>query len=61
MLKQFEVRNFKNFKQPLVFNFTAGNYTFNESNVKEGCVRAAVIFGANASGKSNLEIGRAHV
>lgn len=54
MLKQFEVRNFKNFKQPLVFNFTAGNYTFNESNVKEGCVRAAVIFGANASGKSNL-------
>lgn len=55
MLVKFEVENFKNFKDKLVLSLdrTKG-YEFNNHLIKDGIVRGGVIFGRNASGKSNL-------
>ena len=55
MLIRFEVENFKNFKDKLVFclDKTKG-YEFNDYLIKDGILRGGVIFGKNASGKSNL-------
>ncbi|CAB5495995.1 hypothetical protein THERMOT_424 [Bathymodiolus thermophilus thioautotrophic gill symbiont] len=54
MLEKFSVTNFKNFNEKLTFDFTASDYQFNPQSVKEGLVKTAIIYGANASGKSNL-------
>ena len=55
MLIRFEVENFKNFKDKLIFclDNTKG-YEFNDHLVKDGILKGGVIFGKNASGKSNL-------
>ncbi|CAC9563543.1 SMC domain protein [uncultured Gammaproteobacteria bacterium] len=54
MLEKFSVTNFKNFNKKLTFDFTASDYQFNPQSVKEGVVKTAIVYGANASGKSNL-------
>jgi AAA15 family ATPase/GTPase len=54
MLKTFKVNNFKSFEEELFFDFTAANYAFNSQCVKSNLVKTALIFGKNASGKSNL-------
>lgn len=54
MLKTFKVSNFKNFEEELFFDFTSASYTFNPQCVKHNLVKTALIFGKNASGKSNL-------
>ena len=55
MLIRFEVENFKNFKEKMVLclDKTKG-YEFNDYLIKDGILRSGVIFGKNASGKSNL-------
>jgi len=58
MLKRFSVENFLSFNQEQVFDLTAGKTTvlkehvskFNDVNI----LKTGVIYGANASGKSNL-------
>lgn len=63
MLLQFSVKNFKVFKDKVTLSFIASNYdqtTREEENIykheKYGfrILKSAVIYGANASGKSNL-------
>ena len=60
MLVQFKVKNVLSFKEEAVLDMTAINaYKEHESNVidiglKERFLRVATIYGANASGKSNL-------
>lgn len=55
MLKRFEVKNFKNFKENFVFDLTdTKNYDFNKECVKDGMVSKGIIYGPNGCGKSNL-------
>lgn len=64
MLIEFSVGNYRSFKEPVTFsmvaaNLRAKNKELNDSNVfiaKEGLklLKSAAIYGANASGKSNL-------
>lgn len=63
MLIQFSLRNFKTFKEKTVLNMIASNYdksTREKENVTQEntfnlrLLKSAVIFGANASGKSKF-------
>lgn len=55
MLTKFEVQNFKNFSEKLTFDLTQSkNYGFNNQCIVNGIVDKAIIYGHNASGKSNL-------
>ena len=60
MLVQFRVKNVLSFKEEAIFDMTAINaYKEHESNLidigtKEKFLKVAAIYGANASGKSNL-------
>lgn len=58
MLKRFSVENFSSFKAEQVFDLTAGKTTVLNEHVSKfndvGILKAGVIYGANASGKSNL-------
>ena len=55
MIKKFTVKNFKNFKEKLVLDFSkVREYEFNESLIKKGLVNKMLIYGPNNSGKSNL-------
>lgn len=55
MLKKFSVTNFKNFQEKITFDLgDTRNYKFNSKCVKDGIVNKAIIYGKNASGKSNL-------
>lgn len=56
MLKRFEVTNFKGFKDTLVFDLSARDYTFNSGIVKQDIVNKAIIYGKNGIGKSSLGI-----
>ena len=55
MLTQFRVKNFKNFKNQLSFDFNNINhYEFSEDCIKNGIIKNALIYGINGCGKSNL-------
>jgi len=55
MLKQIKIRNFKNFRDEIVFSLDApNNYEFNRQIIKNNIVNTAIIVGENASGKTNL-------
>lgn len=55
MLKKFSVKNFKNFKDNLVLDFSKSrDYEFNQHLIKNGLVNKMLIYGPNNSGKSNL-------
>lgn len=54
MLKRFEVENFKGFKDRIVFDLSARDYSFNQLLVGSGLVRHALIYGKNGIGKSSL-------
>lgn len=55
MLIKFEVENFKNFENRIVLDLAHINgYEFKNELIKDGAVRGGIIFGKNASGKSNL-------
>jgi len=57
MLKQFEVTNFKNFKDKFIFDLSSKkNYTFNGECVENNIVKKSLIYGPNGCGKSNLGI-----
>lgn len=55
MLIKFEVTNFKNFNETLVFDLTKTNaYEFNKECVTNGVVNKSLVYGHNGVGKSNL-------
>lgn len=55
MLKRFEVRNYKNFKDTLVFDLeNVGGYKFNQECIRNGLIGKGIIYGRNATGKTNL-------
>ncbi len=54
MLQEFRVRNYKNFRDELVFFVTEQDYDFNVELVKDGIIKDCLIVGENASGKTNL-------
>ena len=58
MLKKFYVRNYKNFKDTLVVDFSkVGGYQFNTECITNNTIGKSIIYGRNATGKTNL--GRA--
>ena len=56
MLARFCVSNFKNFSKELKFDLSSGRYAFNDFNVENRVVKTAIVYGYNASGKSNLAL-----
>ena len=55
MLKKFSLNNFKNFKDNLVLDLSkVNNYEFSNMAIRNKIVKTALIYGENASGKSNL-------
>ena len=55
MLTQFRVKNFKNFKNQLTFDFNNINhYEFSEDCIKNSIIKTALVYGINGCGKSNL-------
>ncbi len=55
MIKKFRVKNFKNFKDTLLLDFSKiRDYGFNQSLIRNGLVNKMLIYGPNNSGKSNL-------
>lgn len=55
MLTKFEVKNFKNFGETLVFDLKETNgYEFNKECLVNGIVNKAIVYGYNGVGKSNL-------
>ena len=45
MLKQFSVRNFKNFSDTIALDLRSGRYTFNKGNDHNGILKNAIIYG----------------
>ena len=55
MLTRFEVENYKNFRKKLTLSFNnAGGYKFNQDCLYNGIISKSIIYGRNASGKTNL-------
>ncbi|MDR5893127.1 AAA family ATPase [Halomonas mongoliensis] len=54
MLRNFSVKNFRNFADWLTLDLTSQQYEFNYSAVCGGVVKHAMIYGPNGGGKSNL-------
>ena len=55
MLTRFEVENYKNFKNKLTLSFdNPGGYKFNQDCLYNGIISKSMIYGRNASGKTNL-------
>lgn len=55
MLKRFEVKGFKNFKNNIVLDFSdVRDYQFNEACIRNGLLNKLIVYGKNAVGKSNL-------
>lgn len=55
MLKRFEVENFKNFKDKIVLDFgNTGGYQFSSDCLTNGIISKMLIYGRNATGKTNL-------
>lgn len=58
MLKKFEVKNYRNFKDSISVDFSRSwGYRFNEDCLSDGLLSKMLLLGENASGKSNF--GRA--
>ena len=58
MLIQFRFSNFRSFREDSILDFSATKITEHATNVftagRDKILPAAVVFGANASGKSNV-------
>lgn len=55
MIKKFSVRNYKNFQETLVLDFgKVGGYKFNSECISNNIISKSLIYGRNATGKTNL-------
>lgn len=58
MLKKFSLKNYKNFKEEVCIDFgDVAGYQFSEDCITDGMIGKMLIYGRNATGKTNL--GRA--
>lgn len=58
MLKKFTLKNYKNFKDEITIDFeNIAGYQFNTDCLSDGIIGKMLIYGRNATGKTNL--GRA--
>ena len=58
MLKKFSVKNYKNFKDEICIDFCdIAGYQFSTDCISDGMISKMLIYGRNATGKTNL--GRA--
>lgn len=58
MLKRFALRNYKNFRDEIEINFgSVAGYQFSADCISDGVIAKMLIYGRNATGKTNL--GRA--
>lgn len=56
IISKFIVKNFKGFDSSIILDFSANNYSFNQSLIKNGLVNKAILYGKNGIGKSSLGI-----
>lgn len=55
MLKKFELKNYKNFKDTIVIDFgKVGGYQFGTDCITDGTISKMLVYGRNATGKTNL-------
>lgn len=55
MLKKFGLNNFKNFKEEFLLDLSkVNNYEFSDMAIRNKIIKTALVYGENASGKSNL-------
>lgn len=55
MLKKFTLKNYKNFKNELVLDLDkVAGYKFNTDCIKDDTISKSIIYGRNATGKTNL-------
>lgn len=55
MIRKFSVTNYKNFKGTLELDFgRVGGYKFNTECIKNGIITKCLLYGRNATGKTNL-------
>ena len=55
MLCKFKVKGYKGFQNEIVFDLENHNdYQFNKEMIKDGVINKSIIYGNNASGKTNL-------
>lgn len=54
MLTKFSVKSFKNFEENIILDLKADNYEFNGEAINNGYVNTGIIYGQNASGKTNF-------
>lgn len=55
MLKRFDVRNYKNFKDTIKIDFSkVGGYHFNQDCLTDDVLGKIIIYGRNATGKTNF-------
>lgn len=55
MLKRFSLRNYKNFKDDISINFDdIAGYQFSNDCITDGMISKMLIYGRNATGKTNL-------
>lgn len=58
MLKKFKLKNYKNFKEEIVIDFgNVAGYQFSVDCISDGLITKMLVYGRNATGKTNL--GRA--
>ena len=58
MLKRFKLKNYKNFKEEIVIDFgNVAGYQFSVDCISDGLITKMLVYGRNATGKTNL--GRA--
>lgn len=57
MLKRFEVTNYKNFKDKIVIDLSkVGGYQFNQDCITDNVIGKMLVYGRNATGKTNLGV-----
>ena len=55
MLKRFTLKNYKNFKDEIMIDFdSVAGYQFNTDCIFDGLLGKMIIYGSNATGKTNL-------
>lgn len=55
MLKRFTLKNYKNFKDEITIDFeNIAGYQFNTDCLSDGVIGKMLIYGCNATGKTNL-------
>ena len=55
MLKQFILKNYKNFKNELILDLSkVAGYKFNSDCITNDTIAKSIIYGRNATGKTNL-------